>query len=209
MTTPGAPGLPVIPGDSVTLGDSVRLVFTGLEAQKKKIDKPLDRSELPVLHSPGSSVQLEHNVHKQLGPKRNEEDRIKNRGARVFTTLYINFSDMQGQILVLVVISGRNLNSSNLSCMSSLPARMRLIKSKMKELECSQDFSYYKSLGIFPDAQGQLTPQSLVRSGRIWNSSEMLWMSSLPANMKKILSKIEALECSQFYTSIFQTRKGR
>ena len=36
----------------------------------------------------------------------------------------------------------------------------------MKELECSQDFSHYKSRGIFPDAQGQLTPQSLVRSGR-------------------------------------------
>ena len=31
----------------------------------------------------------------------------------------------------------------------------------MKELECSQDFSHYKSMGIFPDAQGQLTPQSL------------------------------------------------
>ena len=27
-----------------------------------------------------------------------EEDPIKNRGARVFTTLYINFSDAQGQI---------------------------------------------------------------------------------------------------------------
>ena len=57
--------------------------------------------------------------------------------------------------------------------MSSLPARMRMIDSKMKELECSQDFSHYKSMGIFPDAQGQLTPQSLVRSGRISNSSEM------------------------------------
>ena len=32
-------------------------------------------------------------------------------------------------------------------------------------------------------------------------------MSSLPASMKKIRSKIEALECSQHYTSIFQTRK--
>ena len=64
--------------------------------------------------------------------------------------------------------------------------RMRLIKSKMKELECSQDFSHYKSMGIFPDAQGQLTPQSLVRSGRISNSFEILWMSSLPASMKKI-----------------------
>ena len=114
-----------------------------------------------------------------------DEDPIKNRGARVVTTLYINFSDVQGQItLELVVVSGRNLNSSKLSCISSLPARMRMIDLKMKELECSQDFSHYKSMGIFPDAQGPLTPQSLVRSSRISNSSEMLWMFSLPASMK-------------------------
>ena len=103
---------------------------------------------------------------------KNEEDPIKNKGARVFTTLYIKFSDVQGQItLVFVVVSGPNSNSAKLSCMSSLPARMRLIKSKMKELECSQDFFHYKSIGIFPDAQGHHTPQSLVRSGRISNSS--------------------------------------
>ena len=95
-----------------------------------------------------------------------EEDQIKNRGARVFTTSYFNFSDAQGQItLESVVVSGQNMNSSKLSCMSSLPARMRMIESKMKELECSQNYSHYKSMGIFPDAQGQLTPQSLVRSG--------------------------------------------
>ena len=94
-----------------------------------------------------------------------EEDPIKNEGAGVLTTLYINFSDAQRQItLVLVVVSGRNLNSSKLSCMSS-PARIRMIDSKMRELECSQDFSHFKSMGIFPDAQGQLTPHSLVRSG--------------------------------------------
>ena len=52
--------------------------------------------------------------------------------------------------------------------MSSIPARMKKIQLKMKALECSQDFSHYKSMGIFPDAQGQLTPQSLVRSGRIF-----------------------------------------
>ena len=131
---------------------------------------------------------------------KNEEDPIKNEGARVFTTLNIYFSDAQGQItLELVVESGRNLNSSMLSCMSSLPARTRMIESKMKELESSQDFSHYKSLGIFPDAQGQLTPQSLVRSGRISNSSEMLWMFLLPASMKKIQSKMRELECSQHF----------
>ena len=129
-----------------------------------------------------------------------EEDPIKNRGARVFTTLYVNFSDAQGQItLELVAVSGRNLNSSKLSCMSSLPARMRMIESKMKELECSKYDSHYKSMGIFPDAQGQLTPQSLVQSGRISNSSEMLWIFSLPASMKKIRSKMKALEWSQHF----------
>ena len=64
-----------------------------------------------------------------------EEDPIKNEGARVVTTLYSNFSDAQGQItLVLVSVSGRNLNLSKLSCMSSLPARMRMIDSKTKFL---------------------------------------------------------------------------
>ena len=92
-----------------------------------------------------------------------EEDQIKNEGARVDTTLYINISDTQGQItLVSAVVTGRNSNSSKLSCMSSSPARMKMIDSKMKELECSQDFSHCKSMGIFQDAQGQLTPQSLV-----------------------------------------------
>ena len=79
----------------------------------------------------------------------------------------------------------------------------------MQALECSQHFSHYKSMVIFPEAQGQLTPQSLVRSGRISNSSEMLWMSSLPASMKNIRSKMKALEWSQHYTASFQTRKGR
>ena len=54
-------------------------------------------------------------------------------------------------------------------------------------------------MGIFPDAQGQLTLQSLVRSGRISKSSEMLWMFSLPASMKKIRSKMKALEWTQHF----------
>ena len=41
-------------------------------------------------------------------------------------------------------------------------------------------------MGIFPDAQGQLTPLSLVRSAR----------------MKKIRSKIKAPDCSQDYPII-------
>ena len=43
---------------------------------------------------------------------------------------------------------------------------MKKKRSKMKELECLQHFSHYKSMGMFLDAEGQLTPQSLVESGR-------------------------------------------
>ena len=138
-----------------------------------------------------------------------EEDPIKNRGAWLFTTLYVNFSDTQRQItLKSVVVSGRNLNSSKLSCMSLLPVRMRMIESKMKELECSQDFSHYKSMGIFPDAQGQLTPKSLVESGPNSNMSEILWLSLLPASMKKIRSKMKALVCSQHFPHNYNPMKA-
>ena len=41
---------------------------------------------------------------------KNKEHPIKNKGARVFRTLYIDFSDAQGQITpVSVVVSGRSL----------------------------------------------------------------------------------------------------
>ena len=45
----------------------------------------------------------------------NEEDPIKNEGARVVTTLLINFSDAQGQLTPRSVMkSCRNSNSSKL-----------------------------------------------------------------------------------------------
>ena len=50
---------------------------------------------------------------------KNKEDPIKNEGARVFTSLYIDFSDAQKQItLKSMVVSSQNWNSSKLSCMS-------------------------------------------------------------------------------------------
>ena len=97
---------------------------------------------------------------------KNEEVPIKNEGDRVLTTLNINFSDARRQITPeLVVVSGRISNSSKLSCISLSSARMNMIRPKMKEPEWSQHFYHYKSMEIFPDAQGQLTPQSLARSG--------------------------------------------
>ena len=95
---------------------------------------------------------------------KNEEDPIKNEGARVFTTLFINFSDAQGQLTPKSVMeSCRNSNLSKLLCLVLLSARMKIYP-KMKVLEWSQRFSHYKSMGIFPDAQGQLTHKSLVGS---------------------------------------------
>ena len=79
---------------------------------------------------------------------------------------------------------------------SLLPARMRKIHSKMKILEWSQQISNCKSMQIFYDAQEKLTPQSEVGSTLNSNSSKLLWLSLLPARMKKIQSKMKALEWS-------------
>ena len=40
-------------------------------------------------------------------------------------------------------------------------------------------------MGIFPDAQGQLTHKSLVESCRISNSSKLLWLALLHERMKR------------------------
>ena len=79
---------------------------------------------------------------------------------------------------------------------------------KIKELEWSQHFSRYKSIGFFSNAQGQLTPQPLVRSDQISHSIDTLWLSLLPAKIKKIRSKMKALECSQHYTLIFRRSRA-
>ena len=92
---------------------------------------------------------------------------------------------------------GRKSNSFKLLWVSLLPAKMRKIHSKMKVLEWSQQISNCKSMQIFYDAQGKLTPQSEVGSTLNSNSSKLLWLSLLPARMKKIQSKMKALEWSQ------------
>ena len=48
--------------------------------------------------------------------------------------------------------------------------------------------SHFKIMGIFCDAQGQLTPQSLFGFGRVLNSFVIVWLSSLIAMMKNIRS---------------------
>ena len=140
---------------------------------------------------------------------KNEEDPIKNEGARVVITLFIDFSDVQGQLTPkLVMESCRKSNASKLLWLVLLPAIMKKIHLKMKVLEWLQYFSHYKSIGILLDAQGQVTHKSLARSCRISNQFELLWVSLLPARIKKIQSKMKAQEWSQHYSLIFQTLKG-
>ena len=61
---------------------------------------------------------------------KNEEDPIKNEGARVVTTLYINFSDAQGQM------------------------KKKMIQSKMKALEWPTHISNCKLWEFFQTLKG-------------------------------------------------------
>ena len=63
---------------------------------------------------------------------KNEEDQIKNEGARVVTTLFIDFPHAQGQLTPKSVMETcRNSNPSKLSWLTLLPARMKTIHWKM------------------------------------------------------------------------------
>ena len=129
---------------------------------------------------------------------KNEEDPIKNKDAREVTTLFIDFSDTQGQLtLKSVMESSRNSNLSKLLWLTLLPERMKKIHWKMKALEWSQRYSHYKSMGIFPNTQGQLTHKSFVGYCPISITSMILWFSSYPARIKKNQSKMKEVERSQ------------
>ena len=78
----------------------------------------------------------------------------------------------------------------------------------MKVLEKSQHIYHCKSMQIFYDAPWKLTPQSKVGSTLNSNSSKLLWLALLLARMKKIQSKMKALEWSQHYQLIFKMLKG-
>ena len=81
---------------------------------------------------------------------KNEKDPIKYEGARVVTTLFINFSDAQGQLTRKSAMeSCGNSNLPELLWLVLLSAKMKKIHPKMKVLEWSQHFFHYKSMGIF------------------------------------------------------------
>ena len=108
---------------------------------------------------------------------KNKEDPIKNEGARVFTILYIDFSDAQGQTtLESVVVSSRNWNSSKLSCMSLLPTRMKMIHTKTRTVRGS-DYSPAIELSEQKDKLVTATEKhSEKQANKVWLNS-VYWFS--------------------------------
>ena len=78
----------------------------------------------------------------------------------------------QHYLLIFQTDSCRNSNPFKLLWLTLLPASMKKSQWKMKTLEWSQLFSHYKSMGIFPNAQGQLTHQGFSLASAIQNGSK-------------------------------------
>ena len=80
---------------------------------------------------------------------KNKKNPIKNEGARVVTTTFIDFSHAQGQLTPKSVMeSCGKSNQSKLLWLTLLLARMKTIHRKMMLLERSQPFSHYKSIRL-------------------------------------------------------------
>ena len=89
-----------------------------------------------------------------------------------------------------VMGSDRNSNSSMLLCMSCLPIRVKMIKWKINAL-------YYNIIQLY--FRHSWAANSVVDC-RMWpklNSFKLLWLSLLPARMRKVHLKTKALEWSQ------------
>ena len=86
---------------------------------------------------------------------KNEEDPIKNEGARVVPTVFFNFSDAQRQLPPKSAMeSCRNSNSAELLWLVLLSAMMKKIHLKMKVLEWSQHSSIISLWGFFQMLKG-------------------------------------------------------
>ena len=105
--------------------------------------------------------------------------------------LEIIFFGTQGHVTPKwLVRSGRNLNPSNISCLSLLPVSLMKIEFIVTEKKWRHHFLHYKSMGKNLRAQGQITPKWIIRSGPNSNLFELLCLSSLPASLTKIQSKV-------------------
>ena len=117
----------------------------------------------------------------------------------------------QGQVHVTpkwIVWPGRNSNSSEILWLPLLCGSMRNIRSKIRLLSIGQHFTIISIWELIFGIQGQVTPKSIVWSGRNSNSSENLWLSWLPARLMKIRSKLKALSIGQGQIWAFSALKG-
>ena len=124
---------------------------------------------------------------------KNEEDPSKNEGTRVVTTFLPVYGDVSRR--------SRAANSTvqGLICPNFKPTRdymCFLVACKNEEDSIENEGArVVTTLFIdFSDAQGQLTPKSVMESCRKSNSSKLLWLVLLPAGMMKIHLKMKALE---------------
>ena len=127
---------------------------------------------------------------------KNEEDPIKNEGARVLTI----FSPLQvyGNFF-------RQSRAANSAVLGRIWLKFELVRDIIDVLvTCKYEKDPIKNEGakvltrlydVFSDAQGQLTPKSVAEFCPNSTSSKLLWLSSLPARMKRIQSKMKELEC--------------
>ena len=91
---------------------------------------------------------------------KNEEDPIKNKGARVVICQFFRCSKADNS-----VISGGALYQAEIQTHLSIFACPQYLQNKEDSIKNDGN-----SMGIFPNAQGQLTLQSVLRSGQNSNS---------------------------------------
>ena len=119
------------------------------------------------------------------------------------TTLFIDISDAQGQLTPKSVTESCRIQA----CMVVLvTCKNKKDRSKNEGTKVVTTFFHYKSMGIFPFAQGQLTHKSLVRSSEFRTHPRYYGCPRFLQKLKRNQSKMKALEWLQHF--FFQTLKG-
>ena len=124
---------------------------------------------------------------------KNEEDPSKNEGTRVVTTFLPVYGDFS-----------RRSRAANSTVKGLIWPNFKPTRDYMRVLvACKNEEDPIKTEGArvvttlfieFSDAQGQLTPKSVMESCPKSNSPKLLWLVLLPARMMKIHLKMKALE---------------
>ena len=136
-----------------------------------------------------------------LLPARMKRNQTKIERARVVTTLFIDFSHTQEQLTPKSVMeSCRNSNPFKLLWLTLLPARMKKIHLENEGTRVVTTFLPLQVYGDFSKRSRAAYHKSFVEYCPISNPSKILWLSSLPARIKKNQSKMKELRVvTRFY----------